>query len=138
MTHALPQLFSYFCIILNRKSYTTLLLLCLYLWALIPKDSIHEHHLARDQFHSQAEHCDNVVYQIAVSDAHKCEHKYHLHGKPTHCFACDSHFTSLHTHQCIVNTALTSKTISVLPVYVLPLQNSISSSIYNKGPPLLA
>lgn len=109
--------------------------LWLYLWALFPKDFNHEHFFANDYFHTPSEHCENVIYNVAVSDEHKCEHHTHIHTTPAHCFACDNHCTSEHTAPPI--TYLLVELSAPLPEYqhTLSFQENILQELFNKGPP---
>jgi hypothetical protein len=102
----------------------------------MPKELNHVHAVAKDVTHTAAEHCDNVIYHADVGDAHKCSHKFHLHTKEAHCFACDNHCTSAHTEFEILTVRVAHPDIDFDHFYALTLLPVLTSSICNKGPPL--
>lgn len=119
----------------SLRPYYAFVLLCVYLFALLPKDIGHIHKIIHDENHTAAEHCENVIYDVVVSDAHKCGHKFHIHNTPPHCFACDSHCTSIHTKHSLSIFFVSVKNITTCYNYILPAHEILSSRIYNKGPP---
>jgi hypothetical protein len=101
----------------------------------LPKDTGHDHELIRDKNHTISEHCDNVIYNITVSNEHKCAHKYHLHAKQAHCLGCDNHCNWIHTSTASTSYFSIQQNQSLIFEFTLPLNEVLSSGIYNKGPP---
>jgi len=117
------------------RTYSAFFFLGIYLWAMAPKGFPHDHDLTPDKNHTEAEHCNNVIHNVKVSNDHKCNHKSHLHTRAPHCFACDNHYTSLHTNQNFNIFSFSAIAIQLESYYILPLHKNIASGIYNKGPP---